>query len=82
MRIELIRREKTPRTVSSNDVDRVKSHDLYDDSDAELQNWCKAGRLMTFQVGIVLHDACIYMTYLTFGRKSQTISFWHGVATV
>ena len=31
--IELIRRKKPPRTVSSNYVDRAKYHDLQDDSD-------------------------------------------------
>ena len=48
VRIELIRREKAPRTVSSNHVNRVKCCDLYGDSDAELQNWCKVGRLKKF----------------------------------
>ena len=61
MRIELTRRKKTPRTVLSNHVDRAKCHDLYDDSDAELQNWCEAGRLIKFQMGIVLHDTCIFV---------------------
>ena len=54
----------------------------YDESDEELQNWCKAGRLMKFQVGllIVLHDACIYRISLVFGRKSRTVSLLYGVA--
>ena len=84
MRIELIRRRIPQHTVSSNHVDRVKYHDLHDDSGAELQNWCKAGRLlvMKFQVGIVLHGACIYMISSTLGRKSRTVSMLYGAATV
>ena len=33
VRMELIRRKKTPRTVSSNYVKSVKCRDLYDESD-------------------------------------------------
>ena len=33
VQIELIRRKKPPRTVPSNYVNRVKCHDLYDESD-------------------------------------------------
>lgn len=81
-RIELIRRAKPPRTDSSNHVDRVKYHDLYGSSDAELQNWCKACKPMKFQVGNVLHDGRIYMIFLIFGRKSRTPFLGQGVSTV
>ena len=65
-----------------NHVDRVKCHDVYDDSDAELQNWCKAGRLMNFQVGVVLHDACIYMISSTCWKEVPNRMLLYGVATV
>ena len=45
VQIELIGRKETPRTISSNYVNRVKCHDIYDETDEKLQNWCKAGRL-------------------------------------
>ena len=77
MRIELIRRRIPQHTVSSNHVDRVKYHDLRDDSGAELQNWCKAGRLlvMKFQVGIVLHDARIYLASFDIWKEVSNRNF-------
>ena len=41
IQIDRIRR-KTPRTVSSNRVDRMKPRGLHEASDAEMQKWCKA----------------------------------------
>ena len=63
-------------------MNRVKCHDYYDDSDKELQTWCKVGRQVKFHVGIMLHDPCIYMISLTFAKKSRTVRFSYGVATV
>ena len=76
------------RTVSSNNVNRVKCNDLYDESYLELQNWCKARRLRNEVPGgyiaINTYMMPVYtgMISLTFGRKSRTISYLYGVATV
>ena len=85
VRIELIRRTKPPRTVSSNYVNRVKCNDLYDESFLELQNWCKARRLRNEVPGgyiaINTYMMPVYtgMISLTFGRKSRTISYLYGL---
>ena len=45
-----------PRTVSSNGKGHTKSHSLYDDSDAERQNWCQASPKLGTLYATALYD--------------------------